>query len=217
MKPIFFASTRDIPRGVRRVDAVRESEEELFIVRHPIFRKQPFRDLPEWRLFQKEIRDRSQWVYLPWAGGMTAGRGVAVHLLDEELFFELRTARNKNLIIADEQKKYRAAKVGVAGLSVGSLIISSLVVTGGPQVLKIADFDTLAPSNMNRIRASVTDLGVSKIELAARDVYGTDPFAKLYLWDKGVTESDIATFLTGGSRAGGPRLDIFIDAMDSLE
>ncbi|MDE2020023.1 MAG: ThiF family adenylyltransferase [Patescibacteria group bacterium] len=204
-EPILLSSEKTIPRGARRVDALLGSQEELFIVRHPEFRKQPFRGLPEWNSFLKKTKGREQWVYFPW-------NHTAVRVLDEQLYFELRTARNKNLITKAEQDRYRNFKVGIAGLSVGSSIISSLVLTGGPKVLKIADFDVLMPSNMNRIRSSVADLGVSKIELAARDVWGMDPFAKLYLWDKGVSRREIGKFLTGA-----PRLDVFIDEMDNLE
>ncbi len=221
-KPIFLASAAKIPKGARRVDAVSESQEELFVVHHPIFRRQPFKQSPEWRAFLKAIDGKDQWIYFPWAGG-GAGRGkagarsgAAVRLLHEKLYFELRTARNKNLITRAEQEKYRAARVGVAGLSVGSSIIASLVLTGGPQVLKIADFDTLAPSNMNRVRSGVFDLGVAKIELTARDIWNLDPFAKLYLYPKGVTEKNIDQFINGAPRAREPRLDIIIDEMDDL-
>lgn len=203
-KPIFLTSKGAAPRGSRFVDALSESREELFVVRHPWFRKEPFKGSGEWKRFLTETEGRAEWVYFPWSR-------TAVHLLDEELYFELRTARNKDLITKDEQSAYRGLSVGIAGLSVGSSILSALVLTGGPQVLRIADFDVLAPSNMNRIRSSVENLGRPKIELAAREVWGVDPFAKLDLWTKGVSEGTMAKFI-----AGKPRLDVFIDEMDSL-
>ena len=204
-KPIFLSPKQRIPRGARRIDALAESLEELFVVRHPQFRKQPFRDSPEWKIFLRQTAGQEQWVYFPW-------QRAAVRILSEQLYFALRTARNKNLITKTEQEQYRGMKVGVAGLSVGSSIIASLVLTGGPKVLKIADFDTLAPSNLNRIRAGIADLGIPKIELVARDIWNADPFAKLYLWNQGISEKQIEKFMVGA-----PRLDVFIDEMDSLE
>jgi len=204
-KPIFHARASDLPKGVRRVDAVPSSLEELFVIRHPQFRKQAFKALPEWKKFLGQMEGRARWVYFPW-------RSTAVRLPDEPLYFELRTARNRNLITREEQERYRKVNVGIAGLSVGSSIISSLVLSGGPKVLKIADFDTLEPSNLNRIRAGAADVGTEKIELMARAIWDTDPFARLQLWEKGVSEKQIGKFITGA-----PKLDIFIDEMDSLE
>lgn len=203
-RPVEYLTKKQVPRGARCLDRLAFFHKELFVVRNPSFRKRSFAASPEWKEFLKAMAGQDRWVYWP-------AEKVAIHMLTEKLYFELRTARNRNLITKEEQKAYRETKVGIAGLSVGSSIVSALALTGGPKVMKIADFDVLEPTNLNRIRAGLKDLGTEKIELAAREVWGVDPFARLYLWDKGLTDEGIRKFITGA-----PRLDIFIDEMDDL-
>jgi len=124
----------------------------------------------------------------------------------------LRTARNRNLITNEEQNNYRQMKVGVAGLSVGSGIVSALVTSGGPKTIKIADFDVIEASNLNRIRARLEDISRSKVQVAAQQIWELDPFADVHIWDRGVTKDNLEDFL-----AGNPRLNVFIDEMDSLD
>jgi hypothetical protein len=205
LKPTFLKSKKDLPKGTTRIqDVFMESLEELFVVRNPAFLKKPFTRSEEWAKFLTAMKGKNQWIYFP-------SKKIAVNVLKEGLYFELRTARNKNLITKKEQQNYRGTTIGIAGLSVGSSIVSALTISGGPRVMKIADFDVLAPSNMNRIWANIEDVGTEKIDLAARDVWGTDPFAKLILWDKGITEKSLERFILSK-----PALDIFIDEMDDL-
>jgi hypothetical protein len=203
-KPIVFLSKQSIPKGAHYQDVLILSQEELFKIRHPHLAKQLFKDLSEWRFFLKSLQGSDCWIYWP------TGK-IAVHILKEDLYFELRTARNKNLITKKEQEIYRNATVGIAGLSVGSSILHALVLSGGPKTIKIADFDILEPTNLNRIRGGISDLGFPKIEIAAREVWCLDPFANLKLYPKGLTEETIERFMLSN-----PRLDIFIDEMDNL-
>jgi molybdopterin/thiamine biosynthesis adenylyltransferase len=205
LKPILLKSKKDIPRGTKIVDGIFETSlEELFVVRNPFFLKKEFKNSSEWKKFMLGMKDGSQWIYFP-------SKKTAVNVLKEKPYFELRTARNKNLITKEEQQKYRDTTIGIAGLSVGSSILAALAISGGPKVMKVADFDILAPSNMNRIRAAIDDVGTEKIDLAARDVWGIDPYAKLILWNKGITEKSLEKFIFGS-----PKIDIFIDEMDDL-
>lgn len=203
-RPIILKSKKGIPSGTKCIDALESCQEELFKVRNPRFAKQPFKKLPEWKIFLKSIEGSDRWVYWP-------SEKIAARILDEKKYFELRTARNRNLITGKEQAAYRDTTVGIAGLSVGSSILSALVLSGGPKTIKIADFDVLEATNLNRIRGGIADLGSEKIEMAARDVWRLDPFANLKLYPKGLTEEKLEAFMLGS-----PRLDIFIDEMDNL-
>lgn len=128
---------------------------------------------------------------------------------DERAYFQERTMRNRNVITAEEQEKFRDGVIGIAGLSVGSSILMAIVQSGGPKKIKIADFDVVEVSNLNRMRATISDLGVSKTEVAARQVKSLDPFAELTLFEKGLTADNLEDFLNG--------LDVFIDEMDSID
>ena len=81
----------------------------------------------------------------------------------------LRTDRNRNLITAEEQHRLGALRIGVVGLSVGHVIAHTLVMQGLCGELRLADFDDLELSNLNRIPATVFDLGRQQgASLAAR-------------------------------------------------
>jgi molybdopterin/thiamine biosynthesis adenylyltransferase len=193
-----------MPKGVSVKDIVLRLQEVLFVIRNPHPRKQPFKSLPAWKTFLAATGRQIVFAHYP-------SENYAVRMLAEPLYFEVRTARNRNLITAEEQVAYRRSVVGIAGLSVGSSILAALAMTGGPRRIKIADFDTLDPSNLNRIRAGLADVGIRKIELAARDIWGLDPFADLKLYPKGLHEKKLSNFIIGS-----PTLDIFIDEMDDL-
>jgi tRNA A37 threonylcarbamoyladenosine dehydratase len=53
--------------------------------------------------------------------------------------------------------------------------------------LKLADFDCLDLSNMNRIRAGIHDLRLPKTVLAARQIFEVDPYMRLTPFTDGLT------------------------------
>ena len=202
--PLIVKEKKFLPRGVKILEAFDRAHRELFFVTHPNFKSgQPAAEAA-CQQFLKKSRPAEVWIYYPW-------RKLAVHTVGEKFYFQLRTARNRQVITAEEQENYRRCRVGIAGLSVGSGILSILVQSGGPQTLKIADFDEIEITNLNRLRAKLTDVGENKTWVAARDVWELDPFADLHLWDNGLNRENIEKFISGR-----PKLDIFIDEMDDL-
>ena len=155
-------------------------------------------------LASEEANDQHVWIYYPW-------QNKVVHAPAENEYFKLRTNRNRNIITVQEQKNYRETKIGVAGLSVGSAALTSLVRTGGPKVIKIADFDVVEISNLNRMHATLLDVGSNKVDVIARNIWEIDPFAQLFLWESGLNEHNTEEFLLKD-----PKLDIFIEEMDDI-
>lgn len=150
------------------------------------------------------LKQHGRWVYFPWISTL-------VHLLEDDAFQRVRTARNRNLINEDEQKKFYNATVGIAGLSVGNSIALAIVLQGGARRLRLADYDRLALSNINRVRAGTENLGVLKVEVTARQIYALNPYAEIELFPEGLTQESIARFFEGP-----PKLDIVIDELDNL-
>ncbi|MBI2047683.1 MAG: ThiF family adenylyltransferase, partial [Parcubacteria group bacterium] len=145
-----------------------------------------------------------RWIFFPWISTL-------VHILEDKQFQLVRTARNKNLITQNEQKKFYNAVIGVAGLSVGNSVALAIVLQGGGQRMRLADHDRLALSNLNRIRAGVDSLSIKKTEMTARQIYLLNPYVKLELFSDGLTEKNIKKFFEGP-----PRLDIVVDETDNL-
>ncbi len=150
-----------------------------------------------------EILDEpSRWVYYPW-------RRTMVKTIGPLGFDLLRLDRNRNKITRAEQEKLRKVRIGVVGLSVGHAIAHLLAMEGLCGELRLADFDDLAVSNLNRIPATLLDLGINKTVVAARRIAEIDPFLKVSIWPKGIDTDNIEQFLEG--------LDIVIEECDSLD
>lgn len=145
--------------------------------------------------------DYGLWVYFPWSRRM-------VHLLPPKEFAEVRSDRNRNKITRAEQVRVGRLIIALAGLSVGNAIATTLALEGVFGELRMADFDTLDLSNMNRIRCAVHHIGINKAVIAARQIFEQNPYANLVLFTDGVTAENMEEFLNGA--------DMCLDECDSL-
>ncbi|MDI9954135.1 Rv1355c family protein [Rhodococcus sp. IEGM 1305] len=142
------------------------------------------------------------WAYYSW-------RRTVVRLLGPASFRLLRLDRNRNKITAQEQERLRNVTVGIVGLSVGHAVALALTLEGACGGLRLADFDTLELSNLNRVPGTVLDLGVNKAVVAARRIAEIDPYVTVTLWEDGLDVESVAEFLDG--------TDVVIDECDSLD
>jgi nitroreductase len=144
------------------------------------------------------------WVFLPWSARL-------VHVLPREELREVRTDRNRYKITREEQKRLERCRIGVIGLSVGNMAAITFALEGIGASFKIADFDRLSLSNLNRLRSGVQDLGVEKTVLAAREMFEIDPYLEVLPYSQGVNPDNIDDFLIGGGR-----LDLLVEECDDL-
>lgn len=186
-------------------DVLKMQIEELCEIRNANLRDYPEKMALKKKEFLEKYKNEYVECEFPW-------NKKRIKLLKEDLFFELRTARNKNLITVAEQKKFREATVAIAGLSVGSNIARMLTLQGGPKHLNLADHDVLGPTNLNRILAGVADMGNKKTEVLAKNLYETDPFAKLELFSDGLAEKNIKEFTTFKNKLN----NVIVDEVDDL-
>ncbi|MFD9663766.1 Rv1355c family protein [Rhodococcus sp. NPDC059968] len=142
------------------------------------------------------------WAYYSW-------RRTVVRLLGPASFRLLRLDRNRTKITAQEQERLRDVTVGIVGLSVGHAVAVALTLEGACGGLRLADFDTLELSNLNRVPGTVLDLGVNKAVVAARRIAEIDPYVTVTLWEGGLDVESVAEFLDG--------TDVVIDECDSLD
>lgn len=150
------------------------------------------------------IESHTRYVYFPW-------RSTLVRMPDAEIFYRLKTARNRFLLTGTEQASWGAARVGVAGLSVGAAALTTCALTGA-RSFHLADPDVLSPTNLNRIEGSVCDIGVAKLTLAARRLLESDPYTELELFPDGYDASNADRFLGTPSRS----LSVIIEEIDDV-
>ncbi|MFG2443558.1 ThiF family adenylyltransferase [Nocardia fluminea] len=147
------------------------------------------------------------WVFYPWSGRL-------VHVLPREAFQRVRTDRNRNKIDRAQQRELRARRIGVVGLSVGNSAAVTLAMEGVGGSFRLADFDTLGLSNLNRLRAGTGDLGVSKAVLAARQMFDIDPYLDIEVFAAGLTEESIGPFFDGADSED--PLDLLVEECDTV-
>ncbi|APD84191.1 Rv1355c family protein [Mycobacterium intracellulare] len=148
------------------------------------------------------LTEASRWAYYPW-------RRAVVAVLGPRGYRAVRLDRNRNNITPAEQDRLTALRIGVAGLSVGHVIAHTLAAQGLCGTIRLADFDHLELSNLNRVPASVFDLGINKACVAARRIAELDPYLPVEVFDAGLTVDTVDAFLDG--------LDIVIEECDSLD
>lgn len=205
-KPIIYTDIKDVPDGTQSVDAYDIALEELFFLEHPHLKSgMPGAQAADVKAYIEQTSILPIWIYYPW-------RNTVVKTVPEDVYFRLRTARNRLLLTEEQQKNFRNLKVGVAGLSVGSAIFSALVLGGGPRQIKIADFDVLEITNLNRIEGTLLDIGKEKSQVAAERAWELDPFADLQTWPAGLNKDNAADFL-----AKDFPIDVLVEEMDSID
>ena len=155
-------------------------------------------------LGKTKIEEYGVWVYYPWSKRL-------VHILDEKEFIEVRTNRNQNKITSAERIKLQSKKIGIIGLSVGQSIALTLALERGCGEIRIADFDVLELSNLNRIRSGLNNLGILKTTVVAREIAEIDPYLVVKCFNQGISDENIDEFLTKNGN-----LDILVDECDDL-
>lgn len=144
-----------------------------------------------------------RWFYYPWRRALT-------HLLPEDRFHTVRTNRNRDKITLEEQRRLRSKRIGVVGLSVGHAAALTVAQEGLCGQMRIADFDSLDLSNINRLRTSVLNIGVPKSIITARDLAELDPYLPVQVFPEGITEDNLERFLLQDGK-----LDLLIDECDA--
>ncbi|MGW6691785.1 ThiF family adenylyltransferase [Streptomyces sp. NPDC054961] len=147
-----------------------------------------------------------RWAWYPWSGCL-------VHVLPEPEFRLVRTDRNRDKITRAQQQGLLRRRIGVIGLSVGSSAALTCAMEGVGGAFRLADFDRLGLSNLNRLRAGVHELGLEKSVLCARRMYELDPYLDIEIHRGGVTEENIAGFFGDGEDGRG--LDLLIEECDT--
>jgi molybdopterin/thiamine biosynthesis adenylyltransferase len=188
-------------------DTIVQQLGDLIAARHPAenFDDATLDVLVKKQLCGLRVADYGRWIYYPWSGQL-------VHLLPEDEFRELRSDRNRNRITSEEQLRLRQCTIGVMGLSVGQASALTLAIEGVGGHFRIADFDTLALSNLNRLRAGTHEIGLNKAIICARQMFEIDPYLDIEIFPDGITEDNVSTFLGRGSE----KLSVLVEECDDL-
>ncbi|MDB4939628.1 MAG: UBA/THIF-type binding protein [Candidatus Doudnabacteria bacterium] len=194
-------------KGVGIIDQYADLTEEAFLLQNPEYRfnkdyQAHFQKFLDKHFKGKDPVHAGNWFYYPWLNQV-------IHFLPEDLHFHLRTGRNRFLINEDEQKRFYNSNVGIMGMSVGSHVALTIVMTGGAKHIKLADPDIISGSNLNRIRTGFQNVGTGKMIVVARQIMEINPYAEIELFAEGVSDANIEKFILS------PKLDLIVEEMDN--
>lgn len=188
-------------------DRIEDQVEELLRCRTP---QDPFGGQPRSRAIADTLGSRPEsygrWVWYPWSGRL-------VHVLPESEFRRVRTDRNRDKITREQQCGLLDRRIGIIGLSVGSSAALTCAMEGIGGAFRLADFDRLGLSNLNRLRSGVHELGLEKSVLCARRMYELDPYLDIEIHRGGITEDNIEDFFSAGEDGRG--LELLIEECDT--
>lgn len=217
-RPLFFRLSNDDDKRafetllrqhseIKRYDTIKQQLEELMRISFPskTLDAAERRSFLDERMAGRPIDAYGVWVYFPWNGN-------CVHVLDEVDFIKVRTNRNAYKIDFHEIDTLRTKKVGVIGLSVGQSVALTIAMERVCGEIRLADFDDIELSNMNRIRAGVQDLGHNKAILAARQIAEIDPFINVVCYTTGINERNIDDFFCKNGK-----IDILVEECDGID
>jgi len=193
--------------GLEIFDSIQSQLQELVKIKTPSkkFSKQELKEEALKHIGEKSLEEYGVWVYYPWSKRL-------VHTLDETEFIEVRTARNLYKITPEERSLLAAKTIGIIGLSVGQSVALTIAMERIGSEIRLADFDTLELSNLNRIRTGIHNLGINKCISVAREISEIDPFIRVSCFMDGATEDNIDQFLTEPKP-----LDLLIEESDGMD
>ncbi|NNJ55266.1 MAG: hypothetical protein HKP14_04015 [Bacteroidia bacterium] len=217
-KPLFFRIYKDEEheqysalvkdKNAQVFDTIDNQLLEFLLCRNPSLSKEEVikKGLVEQKLKDSGLTKKKYgvWVYYSW-------KNQLIHILDEEEFIEVRTNRNKYKITQEEQDILSTKKIGIAGLSVGRSVAQTIALERIAGEIRLADFDSIELSNLNRINAPLVEMGLNKSVAAAREIAEIDPYIKVTCFTEGLNKKNLESFFSNDGL-----LDLFIEECDDI-
>lgn len=205
-----LSALRDSGRVLRQADLVPQMLRELAVLRAGA-RPPPPDELDARVAAERDgvpLDHIGSWVFYPWSG-------MLLRVLDQARFRALRTHRNQLKITRSEQHRLGQCRVGIVGLSSGHLVATCLAREGCATRFRLADFDTVSASNLNRLSAPLHAIGLNKTINTARQLFEIDPFLEVERFHEGITSANLDAFFDGAD--GGQPLSLLFEICDGIE
>lgn len=178
-EPIFFPGSPDGLQEALDTGKVLRLYDEAEIIATSLFKMlHPHPDQRNDAKLRKDFVDPKidldatfgQYVFYPETGELS-------RIADKDDYFMLLGAADNGLVAEGERRVRQETTVMTAGLSVGSEVAARYAMEGYGTII-LAEYDTLEPMNMNRIRASSLEVGSLKLLNVARWIAFYNPYIK---------------------------------------
>lgn len=193
--------------GIRVIDPVLAIAQDLYGIRHPDRAgndeaRETFVTSYINRRRMANDEGRGRWFHFPYDRTLVFYASPDDHHL-------LRTDRNIGALTRPEQDRVSAAKIAILGLSIGSNVARECRRAAIGSGSLLADFDRISPTNLNRLDADESDIGVLKTHHVAMANSRTNPWAEQTLLNEGLSASNIGLLGDSG-------VDVAVDEMDDF-
>lgn len=187
------------------IDPVRGYANEMFELDHPDLARDSESRADYVEGVVSEGVSFGTWFYTEWDGKLT-------RYADKDDHYRLLTARRHPLRTPEEQIRVRGSANAVIGLSVGSNIALELVQEGIGETIVTGEMDRISPTNLNRMRASVKNVGTEKIIHIARTISEINPYLQQIHYKNGVSSDNLPEIMSLVSGGGG----VVFEEIDNL-
>lgn len=143
-------------------------------------------------------------IYFNWS------KPTVFNILDEDMFYELITWRNKEKISEAEQKVISLKNIGIVGTSVGSFACRVLAKLGFTN-FNIAEIKNMKPSNAPRMyQDSIKNYSKHKLTPLLEALYEFNPYIKINPFYNGLNTENLDDFFHFNNE----KINILVDAAD---
>lgn len=184
-------------RAAKVIDAIDIWAESLCGVEHPEYDFSPNKEnlVQEW-VDEEYTKSGGKDAYGSWIFYEEESR--LLHTLSEDAYFRVLSNRNQNVLTRDDLNTIRKSKICIFGQSIGGNV-AVLCAHSGFGTLSIADFDTLDPTNLNRVYYGTSeDVGRLKVDIVAERMWSINPYMNIDISNTIIDESNLDIFLTDG-------------------
>lgn len=151
----------------------------------------------------EDIRLHTRWVHFPWSRKLVRYPDSAAHM-------PIRTSRNRPVVSSEEQQRLYDARIAVFGLSVGGNILQQFARSGTGGSYYFGDPDTLDLTNLNRMPATMADIGLNKSDILAKHISEQDPYVAQTLLRQGYVPLETDALLDSA------RPQLIIEEVDNI-
>ena len=185
-------------------------DDSTFKLKNAMLKDEILAELWENAAFDPQTYSLLETLMVALAKEKNAAEASASNPIPQNAFFELSTLRNRNVITHQQQDCLKKAVVGFFGLSVGSHAALTWIMESRADVIKIADPDTVSPTNLNRIRTGWSEVGTLKVDDVKQKIIEIHPYTKVISTTSVEVDDVRKLFCTS------PPLDVVVDEIDDL-
>lgn len=149
------------------------------------------------KFIQGKESPRLQFIQVPMPGNESQILSLVFRIYDKSMTAHQleRTKNNRYLITESEQQRLLGCRVGIIGLTTGSVILEALLRQGVGGIYRLADIDKFEVPDGNRMLFTKADVGLSKLDFCKERVELYDSDLVVEAFPEGISKDNVSEFV----------------------